>query len=113
MSRRASHVNENTVKMPSGLILGHCDICNRENTPGKDLIKLKLHGFAEPRELIEFKDGDMTVTDNPRFFQIAVCGTDFNLLTRLKKVSSNKNLTPKQLYEVTRQYRERYPIRPI
>ena len=97
-----SDLDPNTVQDELGLISGICDICKRNNA------KLAHYRFNEPKQIVNWSS-DIVVKDNPNALQIAICGTDMNLVARIKR--EIKNLSPRQIVEKARKYRIMHPIK--
>lgn len=86
------------------VIIGRCSICNR----GSDTIRLAPYGFNEPKQLVDW-NANPIVSDNPNALEIKICGSDMNLISRIKR-ESNK-LSPKQILDRAVEYRITNPIR--
>ena len=80
-----------------------CIICNRPN------LKLRDYAFGEKPEIVTITD-TVEVKNNPNYLQVNVCATDSNLLIRLKKET---NKTPRQLVELAKDYRSKFPIKEV
>ena len=78
-----------------------CSICNRGN------IKAYKYSFNEPKQLINW-NATKILSDNPRALEIIICGSDMNLVARIKKEA--RSLSPKQILEKAREYRKLNPI---
>lgn len=99
---KVSDFNSTTIKDREGIITGICDICKRDN------VRLSHYRFNEPKQIVDW-NSSMPVKDNPNALQIAICGTDMNLISRIKKESSG--LSSKQILDRAKEYRAVNPIR--
>lgn len=86
------------------IIIGQCDICNRSS----DTIRLTSYGFNEPKQLVDW-NANPIVSDNPNALEINICGSDMNLVARIKRESGK--LSPKQILDRAIEYRTTNPIR--
>jgi hypothetical protein len=90
----------------SGLLVGECAVCNRAHTE----VALKTYGFGQPEKTVNLAavNPDDVVQDNPHHHIVAVCGTDYNLLLKIRK--QNRNFNPTQIMERAKVYRKANPV---
>lgn len=86
------------------IIIGHCNICMRDS----ETIRLTRYSFNEPKRIIDW-DSKKIESNNPRALNIVICGTDLNLIAKIRRESKTK-ISPSQLLERAKIYRNMYPI---
>lgn len=86
----------------AGTVIGACDICKRSTVP------IKQYGFGVKKKVINWGDKRNPISDNPDALSIVICGTDMNLVARIKR--EQPDLKPREIYEFAASYREVNPI---
>lgn len=82
-----------------------CSICRRHN------IKVKSYSFNAPKEIIDW-NSDTLISENPNALTIVICGTDLNLIARIKREGGSR-MSPQQILDKAIEYRKMKPIRTV
>lgn len=82
----------------------HCHICKRNSLE----VSLTSYGFNEPKQLIDW-NAKTVVTENPNALQIIICGTDLNLVAKIKRETNN--LSPSQILCIAIKYRNSHSVK--